>query len=590
MSQWPLKEIFLEEWKTYISDILKELEKVPESTLEIKSASAIFKTRIVNRYFYEFDTSGLDLSNWAPLRGKLRSRLTLKNEDDFSTGVDVEIYSKKILISSSHYLGNSFSNFSLSSENSFVFQKLLDSFRELPSEELSFYQQNWEKLLKDLTIPSTKAQTHIIDFLKTSDSFLNFIWGPPGTGKTHSTCQALEHLLGQNKRSLIVALSHQAVDNILLTLSRVSSQSKNIVRIGNPLPKNKDLLEKYLPENVFNHPTLTNSKMILHNLEEKLKTITDLKQKKEILKSITETKEQYSKTVNLLLKESDTTCFCTMAQLVVNPALNQTKFDYVFVEEASMVNFPYFLKALGHAKTKIICVGDPKQLPPVVRSENSKLSRSPFDLFDSKHTYIPDNVLFLNSSRRMPASLTNVLSKLYYGNKLLPSSEKSFHNDSVEIIDLSSKNFSNDPSEASCLPAANVITDYISNFVSKNSLSPSQIGVLTPFNKQRLYLTDSILHHTDLGEEYAKQVLTIHSSQGDEFDYVFIDFAQYGQFTKPNAFFKDLENSRKIFNVALSRTKTKLFVFIDCNFLSRHKNECPTLFNLINELRAITKA
>lgn len=46
---------------------------------------------------------------------------------------------------------------------------------------------------------------------------LAFLWGPPGTGKTHTIVVILKHLLGAlpQKRFLVTAPTHNAVDNIL---------------------------------------------------------------------------------------------------------------------------------------------------------------------------------------------------------------------------------------------------------------------------------------------------------------------------------------------------------------------------------------
>lgn len=61
---------------------------------------------------------------------------------------------------------------------------------------------------------------------------LTFIWGPPGTGKTHSIVVILEQLLNAlpQKRFLVTAPTHNAVDNILLRFIAESGPKKANVK------------------------------------------------------------------------------------------------------------------------------------------------------------------------------------------------------------------------------------------------------------------------------------------------------------------------------------------------------------------------
>jgi hypothetical protein len=78
--------------------------------------------------------------------------------------------------------------------------------------------------------PSQNAAVHV------SLSYpLTCLWGPPGTGKTHTIVEIIKRLQSGNRRILVTAPTHNAVDNVMRKyLSRISAPS--ILDGAGPIP------------------------------------------------------------------------------------------------------------------------------------------------------------------------------------------------------------------------------------------------------------------------------------------------------------------------------------------------------------------
>ena len=64
-------------------------------------------------------------------------------------------------------------------------------------------------------LQSDEFETEIPQLLDNLDNSYLYIQGPPGTGKTYQASNAIVHLLKQNKKVAVTALSHKVIHNIL---------------------------------------------------------------------------------------------------------------------------------------------------------------------------------------------------------------------------------------------------------------------------------------------------------------------------------------------------------------------------------------
>ncbi|XP_064553615.1 DNA replication ATP-dependent helicase/nuclease DNA2 [Drosophila montana] len=198
------------------------------------------------------------------------------------------------------------------------------------------------------------------------------IKGLPGTGKTE-TLVAIVRLLHLMERSvLITAQTHSAVDNLLLRL----------------LPYNLPLLR--LGNSARVHPQL-------HDISEAHLTAD-------------------CKTVEQLTEALQKPSIVGVTCLGAGHALfQQRQFDYCIVDEATQVLQPTVLRALSHC-SRFILVGDPEQLPPIVRNREARLRGADETLFQRLDCEAATAVLTLQY--RMNRTITRLANQLTYGQAL----------------------------------------------------------------------------------------------------------------------------------------------------------------------------
>lgn len=150
------------------------------------------------------------------------------------------------------------------------------------------------------------------------DSCHLIIQGPPGTGKTYRMANLAKHLLDENKSVLVTALTNQA----LMELAA------------------KEALEDYIKRGRVSKTSLTIDEARQLNLQK-----------------VNENK------CNPIKGE------LTLASFYVSSGWpsDESAFDYVIMDEASQALYPMIAVSFKLGK-KVVWVGDQKQLPPIVRT------------------------------------------------------------------------------------------------------------------------------------------------------------------------------------------------------------------------------
>ncbi|EDW02974.1 DNA replication ATP-dependent helicase/nuclease DNA2 [Drosophila grimshawi] len=204
------------------------------------------------------------------------------------------------------------------------------------------------------------------------------IKGLPGTGKTQ-TLVAIVRLLHLMERSvLITAQTHSAVDNLLL---RLLPHNLPMLRLGNSARIHPQLLAISEAELTSNCETVDQLTQVLH-------------------------------------KPSIVGVTCLGAG---HALFQQRHFDYCIVDEATQVLQPTVLRALSHC-TRFILVGDPEQLPPLVRSREARQRGADETLFQRLDCEEATAVLTLQY--RMNRSITRLANELTYGQALQCASKQ----------------------------------------------------------------------------------------------------------------------------------------------------------------------
>ncbi|KAK5138975.1 hypothetical protein LTR04_004017, partial [Oleoguttula sp. CCFEE 6159] len=216
------------------------------------------------------------------------------------------------------------------------------------------------------------SQKNAIKFAMAS-SEVALIHGPPGTGKTHTLIELILQMLKQNLRVLVCGPSNISVDNIV---ERLAPHKVPMVRLGHPA--------RLLPS-VVNHSldVLTRTsdaaaivQDIRKEMDDKQASIRKTRngrEKRTIYGEMKELRKEYRERergcVDNLVKGSKV----VLATLhgAGGFHLRNRQFDVVIIDEASQALEAQCWVPLLSAK-KVVLAGDHLQLPPTIKSLNSK--------------------------------------------------------------------------------------------------------------------------------------------------------------------------------------------------------------------------
>ncbi|TFB05629.1 DNA polymerase alpha-associated DNA helicase A [Trichoderma ghanense] len=200
------------------------------------------------------------------------------------------------------------------------------------------------------------------------------IHGPPGTGKTHTLIELILQMIKRDQRILVCGPSNISVDNIV---ERLAPHKVPILRLGHPA--------RLLPS-VLNHSldVLTQTseagaivKDVRAEMDAKqasIKKTKSGKERKAIYADLKELRKEY--------RERERRCVSNLvggSKVVLATLhgaggyqLRNEEFDVVIIDEASQALEAQCWVPLLSAK-KAVCAGDHLQLPPTIKSLNSKV-------------------------------------------------------------------------------------------------------------------------------------------------------------------------------------------------------------------------
>ena len=263
--------------------------------------------------------------------------------------------------------------------------------------------------------------------------------------------------------------------------------------------------------------------------------------------------------------------------------LNGINWDYIIIDEASMIPLANIIYPL-YKKTpqKFIIAGDPFQIEPITsvdlwKNENiyTLVSLNSF----AKPETIPYDykVKLLTTQYRSVPSIGSIFSQFAYSGILQhyrnEDSKKSLNIE--DKLDLNSLNIIKFPiskyesiyrskrlKHSSSYQIYSALftfefVSYLSSLIAKvNPDDFFRIGVIAPYRAQA-DLIEKLLRSTTIPKEIDVQVGTIHGFQGDECDIIFAVFNTPPTITSGKDMFL---NNRNIINVSISRAKDYLFI------------------------------
>ena len=241
-----------------------------------------------------------------------------------------------------------------------------------------------------------ESQKEAIKFSMAS-SDIALIHGPPGTGKTHTLIELILQFLDQGKRLLVCGPSNISVDNIV---ERLAPHKVPMVRLGHPA--------RLLP-GVLNH-----SLEILTRTSEAAELVRDIRnemdakqasirktrngrERKVIYGEMKELRKEYrdreGKCIDDLIRGSKV----VLATLhgAGGFHLKNQRFDVVIIDEASQaLEAQSWVAILASKADKVILAGDHLQLPPTIKSVNSKSAKTHGKMFKEEDGVKLETTLF----------------------------------------------------------------------------------------------------------------------------------------------------------------------------------------------------
>ena len=384
-------------------------------------------------------------------------------------------------------------------------------------------------------------------------SNISFVFGPPGTGKTTHLATKISSLINENSECHILVLcpTNKACD--VLTEKLYQMNDKDTPWLGRFVATASEYIE--------NNGLVWNRDSRKY-MEEKCCVISTI------------ARLPYDGFSN-----SDD-----------NSRLKDYKWDYVIIDEASMIPLAQIVYALYKfdSDTSIIIAGDPMQITPIVHEEGwmdeniySMVNLTTFD--KPKTEPIQFEILNLDTQYRSVPAIGRVFSEYSYSG-LLNHFRKDTDGLSVKFNGKSLKPLTLIPFKVSRmdnvfrpykLSESNVhiysvlLVSEICRYISKEYSNEHtnelilKIGVICPYVAEAQMIDKIIEQMTDLPTNVQISVGTIHGFQGDECDIIFLVLnpPRGLKYVADKSFL----NNHNILNVAISRAKNHLFLLFPSN-------------------------
>jgi ATP-dependent RNA/DNA helicase IGHMBP2 len=411
---------------------------------------------------------------------------------------------------------------------------------------------------------------------------LAIVHGPPGTGKTTTLVHAIEALLRQGAKKILVATpSNVAVDVIS---ERLASRGIQVTRMGNPVRIGEHLQALTMDSKMQLHATNKDIKKLKKQAAEfkdmahkyKRKFGKDERDQRKLLfteaHNILKDVERLEK---YIIKDIvDNTQVVTATLVGCNQySIAHLTYDVVVIDEAGQAIEPAcFIPIL---KTqKLILAGDHCQLPPTIKSYEAAKQGLEKTLLEKCINRHPSAVVLLQEQYRMHTSIMQFSSTQFYNNQLQAHTSVAQHllfdhDLPFLFIDTAGCGFEEkvEGTQISNPEEGNLLLKHFIQFtetlVGEENFSAA---IISPYKQQVYYLQECIPSNFVTNSKLTTlSVNTIDSFQGQEKDIVYISLVRSNE----EASIGFLSDVRRM-NVAMTRARKKLVIVGDSATLSSH--------------------
>ncbi|KAI4608092.1 hypothetical protein J4E83_009275 [Alternaria metachromatica] len=205
------------------------------------------------------------------------------------------------------------------------------------------------------------------------------IHGPPGTGKTHTLIELILQLLKQKLRLLVCGPSNISVDNIV---ERLASHKVPMVRLGHPARLLPSVLNHSLDVLTRTSEAAALVQDVRKEMDDKQSSIRktrNAKERRQIYTELKELRQEYREREKGCVNNLVTGSKVVLATLhgAGGFHLKGQEFDVVIVDEASQaLEAQCWVPLLWVKASKLVLAGDHLQLPPTIKSLNSKQTKA----------------------------------------------------------------------------------------------------------------------------------------------------------------------------------------------------------------------
>lgn len=293
----------------------------------------------------------------------------------------------------------------------------------------------------------------------------------------------------------------------------------------------------------------------------------------------------------------------TMTKTFLSSDIAEDSFDVVIVDEVSMASVPSLYWAMSKAKQNIILVGDFMQLPPInsIEEELAKkwLGHSIFDILsindDLSYEQLKRKVNLLDEQYRMNPEIAKIASDYFYKGLLKshPNTKNKVTNEKYSgenplVLINTSKIGATVSQPKDGTGKINFYHALICAHLSKQILEENpkeNIGIVTQY-KEQAKLIAKMLEDLKLNETI--RVDTVHKYQGGENDVMIFDLVEskgYGSnWSKLDDNTNIGEDAKMLINVAITRSKNKLFLICNKDFIDRKFSKNSILPKILNKI------
>ena len=273
----------------------------------------------------------------------------------------------------------------------------------------------------------------------------------------------------------------------------------------------------------------------------------------------------------------------TMTNVYLSKLLVPERFDVVIVEEAGMAILPVLFYCAALAREKVIMVGDPKQLPPIIQARDAYVRQAMGRGIFAVTVPDPlgsDIVVLLETQYRMHPLIGQLVSEIFYAGRLYHGEEtqervilaarRPYPDAALVVVDTRGKTrCTTQPGSYSRLneTSARFCVELAQEAVRDGADS---IGIITPYVEQARLIRKGL--STKGLRDGMVECSTVHRFQGNERDMIILDTVD-AEPLPPGVLLAGEgadSSAANLLNVSISRARGKLVLVADIGYFKKH--------------------